>query len=152
FSVSYRTGRRLADRLRGGEPLMVEADVAAETSAGAYPQVHATIAGTDPSLPEVWVYAHDDYRNSGGANNLTGTGATLEIARTLSRLIQRTALPRPRRNIRFTWGAEHQTSSYYVFKNPDAPKSILAMLNLDMVGYNQQSSTGILHLYRTAYS
>lgn len=149
FSISYRAGRGLAERLRSGERLVAQADVRAETRAGDYPQVHATIRGTEPQLPEVWIYAHTNHRNTGGGNNLTGVGATVELARALARLIDSGALPRPRRNIHFAWGAEHFASLYYMFKNPDAPRSILALLNLDMVGDHQVLSESILRLYRT---
>ncbi|MBI4421932.1 MAG: hypothetical protein HY560_13995 [Gemmatimonadetes bacterium] len=150
FAVSHRLGRQLAQRLAAGERLTLEADIEAASRPGAYPQVHATIPGTEPQLPEVWIQAHSDYRNSGGGNNLKGTGATAELARVLSSLIQQGALPRPRRNIHFTWGAEHNASMYYVFRNPDVPRTTLAMLNLDMVGESHKFSS--LRLNRTFYS
>jgi len=149
FSISYRAGLALAERLRSGERLVAQADVRAETRAGDYPQVHATIRGSEPQLPEVWVYAHTNHRNTGGGNNLTGVGATVELARALARLVDSGILPRPRRNIHFAWGAEHFASLYYMYKNPEAPRSILALLNLDMVGDHQVRSESILRLYRT---
>ena len=60
-----------------GERVRLRATVKATTGTGEYKQVTAVIPGTDPSAPEVWVKAHDNYRNTGGGNNLTGVGATI---------------------------------------------------------------------------
>ncbi|MFQ5789480.1 MAG: hypothetical protein ACE5JI_03300 [Acidobacteriota bacterium] len=152
FSLSYRAGKTLSDRLRAGEKLVVRAEVEAETRAGSYPQVHATLRGAEPELPEVWIQAHTNHRNTGGGNNLTGVGATVDLAWTLSSLIEEGKLPRPRRNIHFVWGAEHVVILYYFYKHPEAVSSVLALLNLDMVGDHQVLSESILRLYRTPYS
>src|ERR1700683_4394246 len=93
FSLSYRQGMDLKSRLAASEHVVVHAEVDAETRAGAYPEVLATIPGTEPNLPVVLVYAHDNSRDTGGANNLTGVGCTLEIARMLSGLISSGQLP-----------------------------------------------------------
>ncbi|MGH9334984.1 MAG: hypothetical protein ACRD21_14690, partial [Vicinamibacteria bacterium] len=87
FSLSYRTGKALSERLRAGEKLRARAEVDAESRAGHYSQVHAVLRGTEPALPEVWIQAHTNHRNTGGGNNLTGLGATLDLARSLSTLV-----------------------------------------------------------------
>ena len=74
FSLSYAAGTALTERLSRGETLRVRAQIETETKVGHYPQVHATILGTEPSLPEVWIQAHTNHRNTGGGNNLTGVG------------------------------------------------------------------------------
>jgi aminopeptidase YwaD len=152
FSLSYRAGMALAERLHAGEHLRVLADVEAETRAGHYSQVQAVLRGTEPGLPEVWIQAHDNYRNTGGGNNLTGVGATIDLARSLSKLVESGRLPRPRRTVRFTWGPEHMASIYYFHEHPEAVSRILAYLNLDMVGDHQELSESVLRLYRTPYS
>jgi hypothetical protein len=149
FSISYRMGKALSDRLLSGETLEVRAEVEAETRAGHYSQVHAVLKGTEPELPEVWIQAHTNHRNTGGGNNLTGVGATLDLARSLSSLVSEKRLPRPRRSIRFTWGPEHMAILYYFHRNPAALSRILAYLNLDMVGDHQVLSESVLRLYRT---
>ncbi|HXV65248.1 MAG TPA: hypothetical protein VEK15_31425, partial [Vicinamibacteria bacterium] len=128
------------------------AEVEAETRAGHYSQVHAWLRGSDPALPEVWIQAHTNYRNTGGGNNLTGVGATLDLSRALARLVARGVLQRPRRSIRFTWGPEHMASIYYFHQNPEEVSRVLAYLNLDMVGDHQQLSESVLRLYRTPHS
>ena len=152
FSLSYRSGKTLRDRLEAGETLVMRAEVKAEVDSGQYPEVQGEIPGSDPSLPVVLLYAHDNSRNTGGANNLTGVGCTLEIARLLTSLITAGALPQPRRTIRFMWGAEHYGIHYHFHEHPDDINNILAMINIDMIGYNQQTSGAVLGLLRSPYS
>ncbi len=152
FSLSYRMGKTLSERLGAGEALKVRAEVEAETRAGHYSMVQAVLPGTNPELPEVWVQAHTNHRNTGGGNNLTGLGATLDLARSLSTLVSAGRLPRPRRSIRFTWGPEHMAIIYYLHQSPEASSRILAYLNLDMVGDHQVLSESVLRLYRTPSS
>jgi len=152
FSLSYRVGNELKTRLASGETISVHAEVQADTGPGEYPEVRAEIPGTDASLPVILVYAHDNSRNTGGANNLTGVGCTLEVARLLSNLVSTGALPRPRRTIRFMWGSEHYGITYHFHEHPEDLQRILAMINIDMIGYNQQSSQAVFHLYRSPHS
>src|SRR5882762_3920979 len=152
FSLSYRVGSELKARLASGEKLSVHSEVEVETGPGEYPEVRAEIPGTDPSLPAILVYAHDNSRNTGGANNLTGVGCTLEVARLLSNLVSTGTLPRPRRTIRFMWGSEHYGITYHFHEHPEDLQRILAMINIDMIGYDQQSSGAVFHLYRSPNS
>jgi hypothetical protein len=152
FGIPYAVAAELRDLLARHEPVVLHARVKATTGAGAYQQVSAVIPGTDPTLPEIWVNAHDNYRNTGGANNLTGVGATVEIGRVLATLIARGTLSRPRRSIRFLWGAEHHSSVYNFFVHPDRTARVLAFLNVDMVGYHQERAKSVFHLYRTPAS
>jgi hypothetical protein len=152
FGIPYPVAAELRDLLARHESVVLHASVRATTGPGAYQQVSAVIPGTDPDLPEVWVNAHDNYRNTGGANNLTGVGATVEIGRVLASLIARGTLPRPRRSIRFLWGAEHFSSVYDFFVHPDRTARVLAFLNVDMVGYHQERAKSVFHLYRTPAS
>lgn len=154
FSLSNREGMRLRNRLIAGEHVVVRAEVDAETGPGAYPEVIATIPGTEPDLPVVLFTAHDNSRDSGGANNLTGVGCNLEIARLLNGLIESGKLPRPRRTIRFMFGPEHMGITYHFHDHPEDLPRILAMINIDMIGYSQNPSGAgaVLHLYRSPYS
>jgi len=152
FSLSYRVGSELKARLALGEKLSVHSEVEVETGPGEYPEVRAEIPGTDPSLPAILVYAHDNSRNTGGANNLTGVGCTLEVARLLSNLVSTGTVPRPRRTIRFMWGSEHYGLTYHFHEHPEDLQRILAMINIDMIGYDQQSSGAVFHLYRSPNS
>ncbi len=152
FSASYAEGMELRERLRRGERIRLHATVKATTGPGEYKQVNATIRGSDPSLPEVWIQAHDNYRNTGGGNNLTGVGVTVEIARVLHTLIAAGKLPPPRRTIHFTWGAEHYASVYSLYTHPERRSHVLSMLDVDMVGLHQERSKAVFRLARLPYS
>ncbi len=129
----------------------LHASVKATTGPGEYKQVSAIIPGTEPNLPEIWIKGHDNYRNTGGANNLTGVGATMEVARVLSSLVKHGALQKPRRTIRFLWSAEHYGSIYQFYKHPERLGRALLLLNVDMVGYHQERAKAVFRLYRTPY-
>ena len=149
FSLSYRVGKALHERLAAGEKLVLRAHVRADVGAGNYNVVRSEIPGTRPDLPVVLVYAHDNSRNTGGANNLTGVGCTLEVARVLSTLIAQGKLPRPLRTIRFMWGPEHYGITEHFRGHPDDLTRIMAMVNVDMIGYSQSRAGAMFHLYRT---
>ena len=151
FCITHRIGEQLRNRLAASERLVVHADVEAEIGAGAYPVVRAEIPGSDLNLPAVLVYAHTNSRTSGG-NNLSGVGCTLEMARELSGLIGSGQLPRPRRTIRFMWGPEHYGMIAHFHAHPDDVSNFLAMINVDMIGFNQQLTKAVFHLYRAPYS
>lgn len=152
FSLSYRVGDALRARLAAGEKLVLHAHVRADVGAGNYKVVRAEIPGTNPELPAVLVYAHDNSRNTGGANNLTGVGCNLEVARVLSTLIARGKLSRPARTIRFMWGPEHYGITEHFRGHPDDIARIEAMVNVDMIGYSQSRAEAVFHLYRTPWS
>ena len=152
FSLSYRQGSALRERLARGEHLTLRASVRTDMHPGIVPEVRAEIAGTEPDLPAVLLYAHDNARNTGGANNLTGVVCNLEVARLLSSLISNGALPRPRRTIRFMWGPEHTGIVYHFFEHPADIAGIVAMVNVDMIGFHQERAKAVFHLYRTPSS
>jgi len=152
FSMSYRTGENLHRRLARGENIVVDAEIEATTGKGEYPEVQAEIPGQDPGLPAVLVYAHTNDRNAGGGNNLTGVGCTLEVARVLSGLIQKGELARPRRTIRFMWGPEHFGIISHFHAHPSDVQRIFAMINVDMIGYDQQRTKAVAHLFRSPNS
>ena len=151
FGVSMLQGEQLRSLLRRG-PVVLHAAVKATTGAGEYKQVEATIPGTDPALKEIWIKSHTNFRNTGGGNNLTGVGATLEIARVLQKLIDKGTLPRPRRTIRFQYSAEHFASTYQFYKHPERLARPLTFFSVDMTGFNQDKVDGLSRVYRTPHS
>jgi len=152
FSLSYRVGDALRTRLAAGEKIVLHAHVRADVGAGNYNVVRAEIPGTNPELPVVLAYAHDNSRNTGGANNLTGVGCNLEVARVLTTLIAQGKLPRPVRTIRFMWGPEHYGITEHFRGHPDDMARIEAIVNVDMIGYSQSRAGAVFHLYRTPWS
>lgn len=151
FGVSFLQGEELRASLRRGK-VVLHAVVKATTGPGEYKQVEGIIPGSDPSLKEIWIKSHTNYRNTGGGNNLTGVGATLEISRVLNRLISSGRLPRPRRTIRFQYSAEHFAATYQFHRHPERLSRPLTFFSVDMTGFNQDKVDGIPNLYRTPHS
>jgi hypothetical protein len=152
FGVPTESGMMLRQMLRRGERVTLHAYVKATLGPGEYKQVTATIRGTDPAAKEVWVKGHDNYRNTGGLNNLTGVGAVIETARTLNTLISRGALPRPLRTIRFLWSAEHFGDIMTFHTHPDWRAKVLTFFSVDMVGFSQPKTRATPRLTRLPYS
>lgn len=146
FSVSHRQAQELISELRRGE-VRVRVKVDADVCPGEYLEVTGVIPGCELPDEEVLLTAHIDHRNTGG-NNATGDGVSLEVARTLAHLIERGVLPRPRRTIRFIWGAEHKGFLVYLHGHPEALGRWLFVLNYDMAGKHQ--SLGVrVHMKRS---
>jgi hypothetical protein len=152
FGLSYANGIELKNMLSRGQRVVLKARVKATTGPGEYKQVEAVVTGTDPSLKEVWIKGHDNYRNGGGLNNLTGVGAVMEVARVLHALVAEGKLPRPRRTIRFLWSAEHFGSIYQFSKDPERRNRVFSFFSVDMVGFHQEKTKAVARLYRLPYS
>jgi hypothetical protein len=149
FSVSYRQGQELLSELERGE-VRVRAEIDADVGPGEYLEVTGLIPGCEFPEEEVLLTAHIDHRNTGG-NNATGDGVSLEVARTLARLIGEGVLPRPRRTIRFIWGAEHKGFLVYLHHHPEALDGWLFVLNYDMAGKDQRTGVRV-HMKRSPSS
>ncbi len=151
FGVSFLQGEQLRALLQR-QKVVVHADVRATTGPGEYKQVEVVIPGTEPGLKEIWIKAHTNFRNTGGGNNLTGVGATLEVARVLQKLIAGGVLPRSRRTIRFQYSAEHFASTYQFHQHPERLGRPLTFFSVDMTGFNAEKVDGMLVVYRTPHS
>jgi len=149
FGLSYRQGQELLSELERGE-VRVRVKIDADVGPGEYLEVTGVIPGSELPEEEVVLTAHIDHRNTGG-NNATGDGVSLEAARTLARLIDLGVLPRPRRTIRFIWGAEHKGFLVYLHHHPEALDRWLYVLNLDMAGKDQRAGVRV-HMKRSPSS
>ena len=161
--------KRLADGTGGkakAVPASVEIGVEVQPRDGRAANVVAVLRGTDPALRDEWVVlsAHYDHLGrmdarvdqdgifNGADDNASGTAAALEVARLLR------AGPPLRRSVLvlLTSGEECGLlgSGYYSF-NPLVPReSVVANVNLDMIGRSDGSVIAIADvaedLYRTA--
>ncbi|MBU2496203.1 MAG: DUF4910 domain-containing protein [Candidatus Omnitrophica bacterium] len=70
-------------------------------------------------------------------DNASGAAVAMETARTLNTLIQQGKLPRPKRSILFLWVPEITGTYAYLATHEDDIPQMIAGLNLDMVGENQ---------------
>ena len=99
---------------------------------------------------EVVVISHLCHPAPCANDNASGVGATLEMARALHTLIVHGKLPRPRRSIRFLWVAEISGTYAYLASHEDAIGRMVAGINLDMVGENQDLCGSSLLMERPA--
>jgi hypothetical protein len=151
FALSLRQFLELRDLLERGQKVVVKAHVKTTTYPGKMNVVSGLIPGSDPSAGEIILVAHafETIATPGANDNCSGVGATLEIARTLARLIRAGELPAPRRAIRFLWVPEISGSSAYMFKHPELQDRLVAALNFDMAGADTKATDTYLRLKMT---
>jgi Zn-dependent M28 family amino/carboxypeptidase len=147
-------------------PATVEVGIEVQPKDGRAANVVAVVRGTDPALRDEWVVlsAHYDHLGrivvqndqdgifNGADDNASGTAAVIEVARLLR------AGPPPRRSVLVLLTAGEECgllgSGYYSF-NPLVPReSVVANVNLDMIGRSEGSVIAIADvsedLFRTA--
>ena len=152
FALSPRVGaelRRMIERRRArGEAVRVRARVRSHFADGTIETVSALIPGETDE--EVLVTAHLCHPAPMANDNASGAAAAMEAARAIGALVETGALPRPRRGIRFLWMPEMTgTFAYLAAHEQDLP-SMVAGLNLDMVGADQEQTGSSWLLIRTS--
>jgi hypothetical protein len=145
FMVSLRTARLFQSRLAGGEKIRLHANVVAGQEPGSYDIATATIAGADRG--EIVFSCHLDHPRPGANDNASGCATILEVARTLSKLIEEKRLEKPRRTIRFVFPAEIEGTLALLNGKPEIAKNIRAAVHLDMVGGGAETKA-IFHVTR----
>ncbi len=138
FSVSRRQGNELRRLLSSGVKVRLHATVDAEIVPGEYSIVTAAIKGESRPEEEIFLSAHLCHPKPGANDNASGSGLLLEIARTIAGLVGSGKMPRPSRTIRFLWVPETTGTVAYLSENPEAGARLVAGINLDMVGSDQQ--------------
>ena len=141
FVLSPRGGERLRrlikKRTQNGEsPIKVRAKVVSRLYDGEIEVVSALIPGE--TSEEVVIVAHLCHPRPSANDNASGAAAALEVARTLQRLVDEGKLAQPKRGIRFLWVPEMTGTYAYLATHEDEIERMVAGLNLDMVGQNQE--------------
>ena len=149
FSLSKRQGNQLRILLKRGKPVKLKAKVDARLFPGNLDVVTATVQGGLKSEEEVFLVAHLCHPKPSANDNASGSGLLLEIARTINGLIESGKIERPARTIRFLWVPETFGSVCYLYGHEDLPTRLVAGINLDMVGQNQELCKSTLNLDRT---
>lgn len=149
FSLSKRQGNHLRALLRLGKPVRLEAKVDARLFPGNLEVVTATIPGSSKPNEEVFLVAHLCHPKPSANDNASGSGLLLEIARTIHALIESKRIKRQARTLRFLWVPETYGSVSYLSRHKDLPSRLVAGINLDMVGQNQELCKSTLNLDRT---
>jgi len=130
--------RRLREKLEQDEEkgVRVHAKVDSEFYDGTCEDVTAVIPGRE-SEEEVLVVAHLCHPFPSANDNASGCAAAMETARCLNQLISHGELPQPSRSIRFLLVPEMTgTYAYLATREEEIPR-IVAGVNLDMVGEDQ---------------
>lgn len=158
FNLTNRQGDDLRRRLEKGEHVVLDGSV---TGIGLEPYfmdiVVADIPGTDRRAQAIVFSAHLDHPKESANDNASGSAALLDMARTLKKLIDEGALPQPSRTIRFLWVPEWNGAMAYVDGHPELAGptlggSVLANLNLDMVGEDLEILHSQMRFTRTPHS
>jgi aminopeptidase-like protein len=151
FVLTPRTGRwlrRLVEKSK--TPIKVSARVDSKLYPGEMENCVATIPGGSREM--VVVVAHICHPQPSANDNASGSGAAMEAARALQRLIATGKFAKPRRSIVFTLVPEMSGTYPYLAENESRIPDMVAALNLDMVGENQNLCGGPLIVERTPES
>jgi aminopeptidase YwaD len=153
FNLPLREGEFLKTRLMRGEKITVEVNIETQTLPYDLENVVAVIPGTEPDSGEIIFSAHlfEGIVKQGANDNMSGSAAILEVARTLQTLISEGRLPRPKRSIRFLWGPEFSGTSLWVKDNQTIMEKTLCNINMDMVGEWLTKCQAHMCLMRTTY-
>ncbi len=153
FFLPPREAETLKRRLLAGETITVHAEVEATRRDYDLEDIVALIPGTDPNADEVIISAHlfEGYVKQGANDNISGSAAILEVARTLHTLIDEGRIPRPRRSIRFLWGPEFSGTGPWVQANKEVMDKTLCNINMDMVGEWLSQNQAFMCMMRTTY-
>jgi len=146
FSISKRQGNHLRELLKEGKRVRLLAKVDARLFPGRLDLLTGVIKGESKPDEEVILMAHLCHPKPSANDNASGCACLLEVARTLNRLISSGKVKRPARSIRFLWMPETNGSVAYLSTHRDAPERIVAGINLDMVGENQELCRSTLNL------
>lgn len=151
INLTPRDGHVLRDRLLAGEKITVKAKIETATEETNIEVPTCLIKGSDENAEEIILCAHlyEGYVKLGANDNISGSAALIEVARTLNELIAKGQIERPKRSIRFIWVPEFQGSIPWAQQNKEILQKTLCNINLDMVGLWLSKSQSFYCLHRT---
>jgi len=147
FSLSESKGLFLKELLEKGEKVIVSGKIdVAEIKDRAYELVTAVIPGSTHPEEEFIFFAHLEHPKPGAHDNASGCAVLLEVARTLSRLVQKNIIPAPARTIRFMWIPHMSGLEMYFFHHPEKVGKLMGGCNVDSVGVNTAKFPANFHV------
>jgi len=149
FSLSKRQGNALRVLLQAGKTVKLKAEIDARLFPFHEDVLTATIQGTEEPNKEIFLIAHLCHPKPSANDNASGSGLLLEVARTIKMLIKTGKIPPPARTIRLIWVPETLGTVAYLSRHPELSSRLVAGINLDMVGQNQELCKSTLNLDRT---
>jgi aminopeptidase-like protein len=151
FVLTPRMGRWIRKLIENSKsPVKLHARVESKLYTGEMENCVALIPGSSNEL--VVVVAHICHPQPSANDNASGSGAAIEAARALQALISSGKLKKPRRSIVFTLVPEMSGTYPYLAENEAKIPDMVAALNLDMVGENQNLCGSTLIVERTPES
>lgn len=149
FSISKRQGDYLRYLLRENKAVKLQAKVDAKLFSSKLDIVTATIQGSSKKNEEVFLISHLCHPKTSANDNASGSGLLLEIARAIQTLINSGKITKPKRTIRFLWVPETNGTIALLHSHPDWISNLVAGINLDMVGEDQEMCKSTLILDKT---
>ncbi|MCP4427125.1 MAG: DUF4910 domain-containing protein, partial [Chloroflexi bacterium] len=147
FVLTPRQGQHLRGLLKKGT-VRVKVDIEAQLYDGEMEVVTVVIPGADKPEETAVLVSHLCHPQPSANDNASGVAANLEVARSLHKLIVSGKLPPPKRSIRFLWMPEMTGSFAYLSRHEDEIPNMVAGLNLDMVGADQEQTGAVMALER----
>jgi hypothetical protein len=133
FSISYAQALILKEKLKK-KKVKVHAKIDARLYKGDLEVVSAAIKGSTYPEEEIILIAHLCHPAASANDNASGSAGLLEIARSLSTLINKKEIKPPIRTIRFLWVPEFHGTIPYVDEKKEKVRKAIACINLDMIG------------------
>lgn len=146
FSITKRQGNHLRALLSEGRVVRLRAHVDAELFPSTLDLLTGVIKGSSKPEEEIMLMAHLCHPKPSANDNASGCACLLEVARTLCALVRSGRMSRPARTIRFMWMPETAGSVAYLSSHEDSSSRIVAGINLDMVGEDQELCRSTLNL------
>jgi hypothetical protein len=153
FQISANEVARLRNLMRRGA-VRVRGTIDATLEPGKLTLVHAFIRGSEQPNREVLITAHLDHPKWSANDNASGSGAMLEMARTIQALVAAGKV-KPRCTLHFMWVPEFFGTMAYVTKHEEARAvkdggpGIVANINMDMVGEDTVKTNSRFYYTRT---
>jgi len=149
FSITRRQGNYLRSLLKDGKPVKLKAKVDTRLFPSNLDVVTATTRGNSKPDEDIFLIAHLCHPKPSANDNASGSGLLLEIARTIKTLVDSDRIAPPARTIRFIWVPETFGSVAYLSSHEELYSRLVAGINLDMVGQDQELCKSTLQLDRT---
>ena len=149
--LSLRQVMELQSYVERGQKIVMRSHVKTKRYPSKMNVVSGLIPGTDAGAGDLMIVAHafETIATPGGNDNCSGVGTTMEVARTLTRLIRDGVLPKPKRTIHFLWVPEISGTRAYLFKHPELADTLIAAMNYDMPGSDLKKTDGYLRMKMT---
>jgi aminopeptidase YwaD len=151
FILSPVEGQQLRQELSDAgaqdTPLVLHAAVDTRLYDGEVDIVTGVVPGSEADGEEVLLVAH--LYEVGANDNMSGAAVCIEAARSLGRLIEQGVLGRPRRSVRILLCFEQYGTVAFLDMHRKLVPRIVAGLNADMVGEDQELCGSVLQIDRT---